>query len=83
MSFVAEPGWYHEAHEAFVPDRTVRGRGLFLFEAAEKAPLQRSQSLDPFDVPQEYASGIVLPAALQVRLFEQSQQKVEVIPWNG
>ena len=47
------------------------GRRLFLFEAAEKAPLQRSRSFDPFDVLREYASGIVLPAALQGRLFEQ------------
>ena len=42
------------------------GRRLFLFEAAEKAPLQRSRSFDPFDVLRKYASGIVLPAALLV-----------------
>ena len=65
MSFVAEPGWYHEAHEAFVPDRNG-GRRLFLFEAAEKDPPQRSRSFDPFDVLWEYASGIALPAALPV-----------------
>ena len=65
LSFVAEPGWYHEAHKAFVPDRNG-GRGLFLFEAAEKAPLQRSRSFDPFDVRRAYALGIALTAALPV-----------------
>jgi len=97
-SFVAEPGWYHEAHEAFVPDRNG-GRRLFLFEAAEKAPLQRSRSFDPFEVMREYASGIVLPAALPVErrvsarrswvdenggLFEHPEGSVkEEKPWNG
>jgi hypothetical protein len=42
------------------------GRRLFLFEAAEKDPPQRSRSFDPFDVLWEYASGIALPAALPV-----------------
>ena len=28
-SFVAEPGWYHEAHEAFVP--ASRDGGFFIF----------------------------------------------------
>jgi hypothetical protein len=42
------------------------GRRLFLFEAAEKDPSQRSRSFDPFDVLWEYASGIALPAALPV-----------------
>jgi hypothetical protein len=65
MSFVAEPGWYHEAREAFVPDRNG-GRRLFLFEAAEKAPLQCSRSIDPFGVLRQYALGIALSAALPV-----------------
>ena len=98
MSFVAEPGWYHEAHEAFVPDRNG-GRRLFLFEAAEKAPLQRSRSFDPFDVLREYALGIAFPAALPVKwrvsarrgwvvknggLFEHPDGSVkEEKPWNG
>jgi hypothetical protein len=75
------------------------GRRLFLFEAAEKAPLQRSRSFDPFDVLGKYASGIVLPAALPVErrvsarrgwvgenggLFEHPDGSVkEEKPWNG
>ena len=75
------------------------GRRLFLFEAAEKAPLQRSRSFDPFDVLRKYASGIVLSAALPVErrvsarrgwvgenggLFEHPEGSVkEEKPWNG
>lgn len=40
------------------------GRRLFLFEAAEKAPLQCSWSFDPFDVLLPYALRIALSAAL-------------------
>ncbi len=97
-SFVAEPGWYHEAYEAFVPDRNG-GRRLFLFQAAEKALLQRSRSFDPFDVLREYAPEIVLSVALSVErrvsarrgwvgenggLFEHPDGSMkEEKPWNG
>ena len=45
-SFNTEPGWYHEARQAFVPDST-RGMRAFVFQAAEKAFLRRSQSFEP------------------------------------
>lgn len=62
-SFNTEPGWYHEARQAFVPE-LARGMRAFVFQAAEKAFLRRSQSFEP---PQRtkglYASGFSLPAA--------------------
>ena len=45
------------------------GEGFFYLRLLKKLPLQRSRSFDPFDTG--YAAGIVLPAALQGRLFEQ------------
>lgn len=38
MSFVAEPGWYHEAREAFVPDRNGGGEGFFYLRLLKKLP---------------------------------------------
>jgi hypothetical protein len=46
--FIAEPGWYHGAREAFVP--VIWDGGFCVFQAAEKAFRRRSRSLDPFIV---------------------------------
>src|SRR5215510_3030482 len=45
-SFNTEPGWYHEARQAFVPE-LARGMRAFVFQAAEKAFRRRSQSFEP------------------------------------
>src|SRR5215467_2456994 len=45
-SFNTEPGWYHEGRQAFVPE-LARGMRAFVFQAAEKAFLRRSQSFEP------------------------------------
>ncbi len=79
MSFVAEPGWYHEAHEAFVPDRMVRGRRLFSFQNAEANRQRRSRLERILNVP-----SMGTPAALLDDLFEHSDGGVkEEKPWNG
>jgi hypothetical protein len=43
----------------------------FVLQAAEKAFLHRSQSFEPLDVANMYASGFSLPAVLKEDLFEQ------------
>lgn len=57
MSFVAEPGWYHEVREAFVPDRNGGGEGFFYLRLLKKLSRSVFGSRDPLDVLQEYASG--------------------------
>jgi len=47
MSFVAEPGWYHEAHEAFVPDRNGGGGGFFYLRLLKKLPCSILGRLTP------------------------------------
>lgn len=48
-SIQVESGWYHEAHQAFVPGFS-RGEGFCLFSSCYKAFLRGSQSFEPLEV---------------------------------
>jgi hypothetical protein len=50
--------------ECVKPSSLTGGMEAFVLQAAEKAFLKRSQSFEPLDVANVYASGFFLPAAL-------------------
>jgi|GEM_PF-3481061 len=57
--------------ECVKPSSLSCGMEAFVLQAAEKAFLHRSQSFEPLDVANMYASGFSLPAVLKEDLFEQ------------